>query len=207
MGDFDHHTNACKNEAKVVNCHNNHQSKSNQCEIWKKEKEMMKIKVTQKITYLEAKKIQENQPEITFAKVVQSLNTKPETKETSTQFNEKDSVIKANSKVITPTLKPKPKPTSTHQSRPPTKSQNSSQTQPTKASGSQRSRSRNRTADQKEKNGKEKDKEPNPYSKGGSADPIKLINRFDSLDSMELEIDSSMLSQTRKKIKGLSSLF
>ena len=80
-------------------------------------------KVTQKITYLEAKKIQENQSEITFAKVVQSLNTKPETKESSTQYNEKDSVIKANSKVITPTLKPKPKPTSTHQSRPPTKSQ------------------------------------------------------------------------------------
>ena len=92
-----HPTNACKNEAKCVNCHKNHQSKSNQCEIWKKEKEIMKIKVTQKITYLEAKKIQENQPEITFAKVVQSLNTKPETKESSTQFNEKDSVIKANS--------------------------------------------------------------------------------------------------------------
>ena len=105
----------------------------------------MKIKVTQKITYLEAKKIQENQPEITFAKVVQSLNTKPETKESSTQFNEKDSVIKANSKVITPTLKPKLKPTSTHQSRPPTKSQNSSQTQPTKTSGSQQ-RSRSRTS-------------------------------------------------------------
>ena len=48
-----------KNEAKCVNCHKNHQSKSNQCEIWKKEKEIMKIKVTQKITYLEAKKIQE----------------------------------------------------------------------------------------------------------------------------------------------------
>ena len=145
MGDFDHSTNACKNEAKCVNCHKNHQSKSNQCEIWKKEKEIMKIKVTQKITYLEAKKIQENQPEITFAKVVQSLNTKPETKESSTQFNDKDSVIKANSKVITPTVKPKPKPTSTHQSRPPTKSQNSSQTQPTKTSGSQQ-RSRSRTA-------------------------------------------------------------
>ena len=198
MGDFDHHTNACKTEAKCVNCHKNHQSKSNQCEIWKKEKEIMKIKVTQKITYLEAKKIQENQPEITFAKIVQSLNTKPETKETSTQFNEKDSVIKANSKVITPTQKPKPKPASTHQSRPPTKSQNSSQTQPSKASGSQQ-RSRSRTAGQKEKNGKEKDKEPNPYSKGGSADPIKLVNRFNSLESMELEIDSSMLSQTRKK--------
>ena len=196
MSDFDHHTHACKNEAKCENCHKNHQSKSNQCEIWKKEKEIRKIKVTQKSTYLEAKKIQENQPEITFAKVVQSLNTKPETKETSTQFNENDSVIKANSKVITTTLKPKPKSASIHQSRPPTKSQNSSQTQPSKASGSQRSRSR---ADQKGKNGKEKDKEPHPYSKGGSADPIKLINRFDSLESMELEIDSSMLSQTRKK--------
>ena len=148
---------------------------------------------------MEAKKIQENQPEITLAKVVQSLNTKPETKETSTQFNEKDSVIKANSKFITPTPKPKPKPASTHQSKPPTKSQNSSQTQSNKASGSQISRSKNRTADQKGKNGKEKDKEPNPYSKGGSADPIQLVNRFDSLDSMELEIDSSMLSQTRKK--------
>ena len=106
MGEFDHPTNACKNEAKCVNCHKNHQSKSNQCEIWKKEKEIMKIKVTQKITYLEARKIQENQPEITFAKVVQCLNTKPETKESSTEFDEKDSVIKANSKVISPVLVP-----------------------------------------------------------------------------------------------------
>ena len=68
MGDFDHPTHTCKNEAKCVNCNKNHLSKSNQCEIWKKEKEIMKIKVTLKITYLEAKKIQENQAEITFAK-------------------------------------------------------------------------------------------------------------------------------------------
>ena len=110
---------------------------------------------------MEAKKIQENQPEITFAKVVHSLNTKPETKETSTQFNEKDSVIKPNSKVITATLKPKLKPTSTHQSRTQTKSsQNSSQTQPNKASGSQQ-RSRSRTADTKEKMEKKKIKRKN----------------------------------------------
>ena len=124
-----------------------------------KEKEIMKIKVTKKITYLEAKKIQENQPEITFAKVVQSLNTKPETKETSTQFNEKDSIIKPNSKIITATPKPKPKPASTHQSRPQTKpsSQSSSQTQLNKASESQQ-RSRSRTADSKEKKWKRKTK-------------------------------------------------
>ena len=60
MGDFDHSTNACKNEAKCVNCHKNHQSKSNQCEIWKKEKEIMKIKVTQKITYLKPKRFRKS---------------------------------------------------------------------------------------------------------------------------------------------------
>ena len=59
MSHFDHPTHACKNEAKCVKCRKNHLSKSNQWEIWKKEKEIMKIKVTQKITYLEAKKIQE----------------------------------------------------------------------------------------------------------------------------------------------------
>ena len=162
MGDFDHPIHACKNEAKCVNCHKNHLSKSNQCEIWIKKKEIMKIIVTQKITYLEAKKIQENQTEITFAKVVQSLNTKPETKETSTQFNEKDSVIQPNSKIITATPKFKPKPASTHQSRPQSKpssqsssSQSSSQTKPNKASGSQQ-RSRSRTADAKEKKWKRK---------------------------------------------------
>ena len=69
MGDFDHHTNACKNEAKCVNCHKNHQSKSNQCEIWKKEKEIMKIKVTQKITYLETKKIQETNLKLPLLKL------------------------------------------------------------------------------------------------------------------------------------------
>ena len=54
----------------------------------------MRIKVTQNVTYLEAKKIQEKQPEITFAKVVQSLTSKPVTKETSTQFKETDFEIK-----------------------------------------------------------------------------------------------------------------
>ena len=37
MSDFDHPIHACKNEdAKCVNCHKNHLSKSYQCEIWKK---------------------------------------------------------------------------------------------------------------------------------------------------------------------------
>lgn len=206
MGDFDHSTHACKNTAKCVNCGQNHISKSNVCEVWKKEKEIMKIKVTQNVTYLEAKKIQENKPETTFAKVVQSLAKKPETKDTSTQFNEKDFDIQPHSKVITSTVKPKQtssQTASTHQSRSesrPSTSQTSSQSQSnTKHSSGSHSRSKSRTADQKGKNGKEKHKGSNPNSKGASADPVKLANQYGSLEDMELEVDPSMFSQSNKK--------
>ena len=45
-GGHDHHTSACKNKPKCVNCGKEHVSRSNECEIWKKEKEIMKIKTT-----------------------------------------------------------------------------------------------------------------------------------------------------------------
>ena len=131
---------------------------------------------------MEAKKIQENQPEITFAKVVQSLNTKPETKETSTQFNEKDSIIKANSKVITPTQKPKPKPASTHQSRQPTKISTVHKHSRIKQVDQNRDPGPGQLIQRKKMEKKKIEKGPNPYSTRASADPIKLVNRFDSLE-------------------------
>ena len=69
MGDFDHHTNACKNEAKCVNCHKKHQSKSNQCEIWKKEKKIMKIKVTQKLLIWKLKKFKKTNLKLPLLKL------------------------------------------------------------------------------------------------------------------------------------------
>ena len=103
-----HHTSACKNSAKCVNCGKAHVSRSNQCEIWKKEKEIMKIKVTKNITYLEAKKILESQyTDLDFSKIVHCLSSKPESKSTNTQFSEKDFIINPSSKVITPSIKPK----------------------------------------------------------------------------------------------------
>ena len=80
-GGHDHHTSSCKNKPKCVNCGKEHLSRSNTCEIWKKEKEIMKIKATKNVTYLEAKKLSETQsPELDFSKIVQSLSSKPETK-------------------------------------------------------------------------------------------------------------------------------
>ena len=53
----------------------------------KKEKEIIKIKVTKNVPYLEAKKIFENQtPELDFTKIVTSLSAKPESKTIGTQF-------------------------------------------------------------------------------------------------------------------------
>ena len=47
----------------------------------KKEKEIMKVKVTNRLTYPEARKLYEqHKPDFTFAKVVQSMAAKPETK-------------------------------------------------------------------------------------------------------------------------------
>ena len=171
----------------------------------------MKIKITQKITYLEAKKIQENQPEITFAKVVQSLNRKNKQKKPLLSlmkkilsFNQIQKSLlllqKLNLNQHLPIsldhkqdlhLKPVHKHSQTKQvnhKRDPSQGQQIL----------------------KKKNGKEKqkdnDKGPNPYSKGASADPIKLVNRYESLENMELETDSSMFSHS-EKIKGLSSFF
>ena len=142
-GGHDHHTSACKNAPKCVSCGKDHLSRSNQCDVWKKEKEISKIKVTKNVTYLEAKKIFENQtPELDFTEIVTSLSAKPESKTTGTQFFETDFNIHPSSKIITPSVKPKsqPKPTSVPQSQPSSQSQSNSRSQSDSArsqSGSQ----------------------------------------------------------------------
>ena len=80
-GNHDHLASQCRKPAKCVNCGENHMSRSSDCDVWKKEKEVMKIKVTQRLTYPEARKIYDQQkPEFTFSKVVSSMPKKPETK-------------------------------------------------------------------------------------------------------------------------------
>ena len=104
---FGHHEINCPADLgsvceKCVNCGENHMSRSSDCDVWKKkEKEIIKIKVTQRLTYPEARKIYDQQkPEFTFSKVVSSMPKKPETKTSSTQYNVKDSEKAESSKVI-----------------------------------------------------------------------------------------------------------
>ena len=102
-GGFDHITSNCKNPVKCVNCGLDHLSRSNECDVWKKEKEIMRIKVTNNITYNEARKMVEQKPEDTFSRIVQSTMTKTVTKPAITQFSENDFIVSASTKTITPT--------------------------------------------------------------------------------------------------------
>ena len=105
-GNHDHLTSQCQNQAKCVNCGENHMSRSSDCDVWKKEKEVMKIKVTQRLTYPVARKVYEqHKPVFTFSKVVSAMPKKPETKTASTQYSEKDSEITESSKVIIARIK------------------------------------------------------------------------------------------------------
>ena len=188
-GNHDHHTSHCKNQPKCVNCGKNHMSRSSDCDVWKKEKEVMKIKVTQRLTYPEARKVYDQQkPEFTFSKVVSSMPKKPETKTASTQYNIKDSEITESSKVII--------------ARKLTQNQN---TQNNQISTSSKSSSEQTTA-QKKQNQPITNPKPKPIvmsdrKKKGSDDPIQHHNKFGVLaDDGAMDTDEGTM-----RSGGLSS--
>ena len=188
MGGHDHLTSRCKNPTKCVNCGKDHLSRSNTCEVWMKEKEIMKIKVTNNITYLEAKKIHEHKPEFTFSKIVQSTQpTKPESKTIETQFAENDFNITASAKVMIPT-KYKPKNQSTKSPTGVSSSQSDS-SKLNNANEKSRSRSKTRTRTTTRDNSKSpktKQKEKANVKLTRLPDQsVKTANKYGQLESME----------------------
>ena len=188
-GGFNHVESKCPNPVKCVNCGLNHLSRSNECEMWKKEKEILRIKVTRNITYLEARKVLEQQPEITYSKIVQSaVMKKPETKATETYFDEKDFNITASSKVIIPTKYKQNKQakstattkTSVSTSQPSTSKINDENEKP-------RARSKTRTNNRdNSKSPKTRQKEkPTVKLTRVQDQPVKTSNKYNNLESME----------------------
>ena len=163
-GNHDHLTSQCQNQAKCVNCGENHMSRSSDCDVWKKEKEVMKIKVTQRLTYPEARKVYEQpKPEFTFSKVVSTMPKRPETKTASTQYSVKDSEITESSKVIIARIK----------------SQNQN-TQINQKSSSEKTTQKQQN--QTNTNSKQtKQKVISDRMKKGSDDPIQIHNKFGPL--------------------------
>ena len=207
-GGFDHIPSNCKNPVKCVNCGLDHLSRSNECEIWKKEKEIMRVKVTNNITYIEARKMVEQKPEDTFSRIVQSTMTKTITKPAVTQFSENDFIVSASTKTITPTkYKKSNKPKTSQQpstSKPNTNSQTSS-SQPNKPTDRE-SRARSRTnarKDSQSPKSRKKDTDRNIKITRVPDNSVKTDNKFASLtnsDQMEAEeyVDNTSSTNNNK---------
>ena len=189
-GGFDHVESRCPNPVKCVNCGLNHLSRSNECEMWKKEKEILKIKVTKNITYLEARKEFEQQPEITYSKIVQSAAIrKPETKTTETDFDEKDFNVTASSKVIIPTKykqnKQAAKSTATTKTSVSTSQLNTSKTNNEKETPRARSKTRTGNRDNSKSPKSRQKEKPTVKLTRVQDQPVKTSNKYNNLESME----------------------
>ncbi|XP_062585833.1 uncharacterized protein LOC134247496 [Saccostrea cucullata] len=89
-GEEGHDGKGCHNDPKCKNCKGGHMASSKQCPMWKKEKEIQRVKAEKRIPYPEAKKLvniySSPKPNLTFATNVKSFSLK----DMSTQVSEKD---------------------------------------------------------------------------------------------------------------------
>ena len=148
----------------------------------------MRIKTIRKISYFEAKKQYELSFEPRYSKIVQSATAKPQKRTCGTQYDPLD--FKQDTKYpskSTSSSVPKPQTSETD-----TKSNQTKESSRSRSAHRSSSCSRSPNKNQKSKpDKKEKDKQSNRQKKG-SQDPIKLANRYENLEDMELEIDSSV---------------
>ena len=202
-GNYSHIPSKCPNPIQSVNCGQNHLSRSSDCEIWKKEKEIMRIKVTKNITYFEAKKEFEQTPEVTFSRIVQSaVATKPETKTTGTQIEENDTVITASTKLIEPrtkkhnkstsqtstsSTKPQPKATASTSKPAPSNSQAKSNKPQSTEKGSRESRSVSKSGAQNRSKSKSPRAKPVRLTRVQS-ESVKVTNMYNGLEEMEEDL-------------------
>ena len=157
----------------------------------------MKVKVTRNITYIEARKIVEQTPEVTFSKIVQSAVAKPELKTVSTQTSDEDKVITSSTKVLDPTPKKVNKnQTPSQSSTPKQKSTPQKPKQTTLANTSKVEQKQNRESRSKTGSSpRKKSQSPKKTPKERQIkltrvqdESIKLDNKFNSLEQMEAEV-------------------
>ena len=151
----------------------------------------MRVKVTNNITYIEARKMVEQKLEVTLSTIIQSATRKPETKTVSTQVDENDKVITSSTKVLTGRSK---KPNKTQNSSQATTSKPKSTASTPKPSTSQvepaknrESQSKNRTSPRKKSQSPKKNQRDKIKLTRVQDEPIKLKNTISDLEQMEAE--------------------
>ena len=84
----EHSESRCTNELHCVNCGEKHNADSKECRIWHKEKEILRIKLTRNISFVEARELVETPtpiPGISYANITQSSMKKVSVVDTATQ--------------------------------------------------------------------------------------------------------------------------
>ena len=206
-GGNDHSDGTCQLDPKCVNCDGSHESRSRECPIYQKENNIMKIKVTNNLSYPDAKKqynIQNQQPTThkTFAAAVQ--NHKPQisknTIETQTDItwpikDKNYSIINKSVQTQSPPLEPK---TTTVQSQ-----QNGKGARPGDRGKQSKSATRSKSRDRrgagapkgKPEVGSGAQNKPSTRGKKGDPGALLLENHFSVLsdstgDEMEMDDDA-----------------
>ena len=209
-GEEGHNGKDCHKEHKCRNCKGDHMASSKQCPIWKNEKQIQKIKAEKRITYQEAKKLNNmysipkpNLP--SYATVLKSFSMK----DMSTQVCEGD--IPSQTSVTTNTASVTKQKSGTQNSTPvsprsaakvaaPTsgKSVATTSVEPMAADTPKQSKRRNSSP-------KNKSKQCSDRLPKGSKDPVAMHNKFGPLEEMEYtpsHSSSRARSLSPKKHKG-----
>ena len=185
-GQEGNHASTCSNPIKCANCGKDHPAYSNQCEVWLKEKEIIKLKVKNNITYPEARKLYEtsiNPGVNSYASIIKTKSKTVEMKDAQTQTCDMliQSLVEEWQKKVTAKGKQATKPNEPKKTLKPITTNTASSS----STINPRNKNQSNKTSQPLKN-----KSPDRSTKGSS--DIKLQNKYGTLEeesSMELSVD------------------
>ena len=194
----------CKGPINCVNCGKDHPAYSNKCEVWLKEKEIVKLKIKNNITYPEARKLFEttmnlNNP--SYSTIVKSAQKTVELKDASTEIC--DELLKMQAEFEKASDKKTPSKQSTTSSSTSVPAKNNS---PAKSNSPKKAKPKN-TNNKSPKQTDTRQKNANRVSvPRGPKDSLKLQNKFGGLEdeSMELSVEIPQSSTSNMSVDNTS---
>ena len=176
----------CKGPINCVNCGKDHPAYSNKCEVWLKEKEIMKLKLKNNIPYPEARNFYENtiNPSIpSYSSIIKSNQKTVELKDAQTQTCEV-SVLKPLEK-----LKPIDKKTTPKQSPSTTASSSSvKNNNPVKTTSPNKAKPKSSNNKQQVQTDTRQKITDRAYATRGAKESLKLQNKYNGLEDENMEL-------------------
>ena len=192
-GELAHGDGVCSSGPKCVNCGGKHMASAKDCDVWKREKEILKTKYTLIILFPEARQIVQARSQVpSYAAVVQAKVVK-QMCDSSTQTEAAEKILQSTPKQST---SPKSVPAVTENNKTSTTCTTTEKT--TVNTASTKNGKKPQPQDQLYKN-KNRSQSTGRLPKGAD-DPVQQYNKFGALEAMETE-DSPSGSQVAPKQK------